>query len=123
MGVRRFSPEVALSRLRAAKCRGTKKYRKTEKGVEYLQHRNFLNRFKLHGMTLDQYHSLAERQDFLCACCGEEPARSFECRVDGFHIDHDHKTGMVRALLCYACNGGLGLSAILRIGSNWPSII
>jgi molybdopterin-biosynthesis enzyme MoeA-like protein len=38
-------------------------------------------------------------QQGLCAICEAAPAK---------HVDHDHETGAVRALLCFVCNGGLG---------------
>ena len=51
----------------------------------------------------------SRQQDGLCAICKAAPA---------VHVDHDHATGAVRALLCFNCNGGLGpvqgRSAVLR---------
>jgi len=52
-----------------------------------------------YGITHEQYAALLESQDGLCALCRERAA------VD---IDHDHKTGKVRAMLCRACNIGIG---------------
>jgi hypothetical protein len=43
---------------------------------------------------------LRARQGGLCALCGDPDPR---------HIDHDHDTDMVRALLCERCNLALGL--------------
>lgn len=42
---------------------------------------------------------MLEAQGGLCAICMTAPA---------VHVDHDHATGAVRALLCFNCNGGLG---------------
>ena len=71
-------------------------------------HAQFLSRFRYHGMTLDQYHALAEAQDFQCALCEGEPEPFRGCH-DGFHIDHDHTTGKVRGLLCAHCNMAIGM--------------
>ena len=46
-----------------------------------------------------------EKQQGRCAICGtDEPGSKFK----HFHVDHDHVTGQVRALLCSDCNTGLG---------------
>lgn len=84
-------------------------YRKatTETGQESIAHGTLLQRFARHGLTLDQYHAMAEAQDFLCALCGEEPIPNAYAR-DGFHIDHHHVTNKVRGLLCGGCNPGIG---------------
>ena len=52
-----------------------------------------------YGITAEEADVMFERQGGLCAICGAAPAK---------HVDHDHVTGKVRALLCFNCNGGLG---------------
>lgn len=57
-----------------------------------------------YGLTLDAWNELATRQSFACAVCGV-PQTEME---RGLFVDHDHKTGRVRGLLCNPCNRGLG---------------
>jgi hypothetical protein len=52
-----------------------------------------------YGITASDADSLLVAQGGLCAVCKVAPA---------VHVDHDHATGAVRALLCFNCNGGLG---------------
>jgi hypothetical protein len=54
---------------------------------------------KRYGISADEADLMLEAQGGLCAICRTEPAQ---------HVDHDHATGAVRALLCFNCNGGLG---------------
>jgi hypothetical protein len=56
---------------------------------------------KKYGMSLERFDALMTTQGGRCAICGRELA-------DKPHVDHDHVTGRVRALLCFNCNGGLG---------------
>lgn len=58
-----------------------------------------------YGITLEDYNNMLEAQDYKCAICGNED------EVEGrrLAIDHCHKTGKVRGLLCGKCNRGLGL--------------
>ena len=51
-------------------------------------------------MTMEMYEALKESQGGACAMCGVVPGRLF--------VDHDHKTGAVRGMLCPGCNGALG---------------
>lgn len=55
-----------------------------------------------YGLTIDQYAKLIDKYK-VCQICGEE----FSDKVIP-HIDHNHGTGKVRALLCRNCNLILG---------------
>lgn len=56
-----------------------------------------------YGITPEDYERMLEQQRGGCCLCGAPPP-------DGgsLHVDHDHDTGMVRSLLCFRCNAGLG---------------
>ena len=57
---------------------------------------------KIYGLTLEQYDEMEKSQEGKCAICGIVPNR----RLD---IDHNHKTGKVRQLLCSNHNTLIGL--------------
>jgi hypothetical protein len=69
------------------------------------------------GITIEQNESRLEAQGDGCAICGrgEPPGASR-------HVDHDHQTGRVRALLGGRCNNGIALfdedPAVLRLAAD-----
>ncbi len=57
-------------------------------------------------LTRDQYHAMLVAQAGLCAVCGQLPqGKGVAGRLC---VDHDHRTGVVRALLCHQCNKAIG---------------
>lgn len=71
-----------------------------------------------YGITMEDYKKLHELQKGLCKICE---------RQKQLMVDHCHKTGKIRGLLCGKCNKGLGhfldnreylKSAIEYLGEN-----
>jgi hypothetical protein len=55
---------------------------------------------KTYGINLEQYDLLLKKQDNKCAIC-KRHSSEFPKRLS---VDHDHKTGEIRGLLCTHCN-------------------
>lgn len=66
----------------------------------WLKNKNLKKRF---GITLEQYQKMNELQLGGCAIC-KQPCKTGR----DLTVDHDHKTGEVRNLLCARCNTVLG---------------
>lgn len=63
-------------------------------------------KLRSYGMTNDAYQSMLEGQGHRCAICGAREA--MEGKNLRMYVDHCHKTGKVRGLLCQQCNVGIG---------------
>lgn len=72
-----------------------KLYRKSRSGFN----RNYQLRYH-YGISVDDYEKLFIEQDGCCAICGKRT------KLD---VDHCHKSGRIRGLLCRQCNHALGL--------------
>lgn len=60
---------------------------------------------KVYNLSKEEYKNLITLQNNRCAICNKE---HFENNKNKLFIDHDHKTGKVRGLLCHHCNVALG---------------
>jgi len=78
---------------------------KVRKGANEARRGAELRRF--YGMSLADYDAKLSAQHGGCAMCGRKFKRSL-C------VDHCHKTGLLRGLLCTGCNVGIG-----NLGDDW----
>jgi hypothetical protein len=58
-----------------------------------------------YGLSVAAFEAMKAEQRGRCAICKGLPSG----RSPVLHVDHDHVTGNVRALLCSPCNQGIGL--------------
>lgn len=61
-------------------------------------------------ISVEEYRDLFKRYDNKCAIC-RKPEKAIDKRLNvprWLAVDHDHKTGKVRGLLCQNCNNALG---------------
>ncbi|UOF79040.1 recombination endonuclease viI [Caudoviricetes sp.] len=54
---------------------------------------------KVYGLTVDQYEKMLKKSKGKCGICKREQR---------LVVDHCHKTGKVRGLICNVCNAYLG---------------
>lgn len=85
-------------------CSGPKENQKIRR-CEKCKRKCNSNRLKsLYGITVEEYEELSAHQNHVCWICGKK-----ETTKDGYlHVDHCHKTGKIRGLLCGLCNRGIG---------------
>lgn len=78
----------------AVKSYGAKRYAsRKEQQADY-------TRRKKYGIGNQEMQAMLQAQAGCCAICERDHEQ--------FHIDHDHRTGRVRQILCRHCNTGLG---------------
>jgi len=81
-----------------ARCKSCRQKQK-KKSKESQKRQNI----KKYGLTLEEFTAMLEKQKGVCAICGNPEIKRM------LSIDHNHKTGYVRGLLCTACNFKLGV--------------
>lgn len=61
-----------------------------------------------YGISLVTYEEMLDKQDHKCAICSVNETMVIRGKQYRLAVDHDHKTGKVRGLLCSSCNRGIG---------------
>jgi len=62
-----------------------------------------------YGIDDKDFDKMVKNQNNRCLICNEEPKKEKAFQTWNLHVDHCHKTGKVRGLLCHLCNRGIGL--------------
>lgn len=91
------NPELARARARETRLKDPKKHR--ERIKKWLDKNPGYTRLQKYGLTFEKWNEMVLDQGGKCAICKKETKLC---------VDHDHKTGKVRGLLCLTCNQGIG---------------
>jgi hypothetical protein len=68
------------------------------------------------GISIAEYNEILEKQNGCCAICGIHQSKLNK----SLFVDHNHKTGKIRGLLCFKCNISLGhLEDVLQNAVNY----
>ena len=61
---------------------------------------------RVYGLSIERYFEMVKDQDGKCKMCARAMPTNSKRPLA---VDHNHKTGEVRGLLCYRCNGAIGI--------------
>jgi len=59
---------------------------------------------RVYGLSIEQFNQMLSSQGGVCKICKSSDPRTGR----DWHVDHDHRTGVVRGILCARCNLLLG---------------
>lgn len=62
-----------------------------------------------YGISLNDFNELLKHQNDTCGICKKEEIGFYGDKKKTLSVDHCHKTGKIRGLLCGKCNTALGL--------------
>ena len=92
-----------------------RKFKETGKNIEinrfdYIERRRWAKLKSKYGLSKDDYYKILSKQNGVCAICkqAEKERDGQRQQLLELSVDHDHKTGKVRGLLCRQCNIGIG---------------
>lgn len=109
---RRKNKDLVNARVAADKAKDPERYRQWQRDwrKQNLEKCRLKDIVKKHNVSYEEYMEMINRQNGLCAICGLKETRKSRtkgelCRLV---VDHDHKTDIIRELLCHNCNTGLG---------------
>lgn len=99
-----------MSHRRAAKKYRTKNYewirqKQNEKNRYNTEERRNKKLQQRYGLTIEDYEKILKKQNGGCWICGKTSNQG----PRKLNIDHNHTTGKVRGILCYKCNGAIGM--------------
>ncbi len=63
---------------------------------------------RAYGLSVPEYDQMIIDCDNKCHICRKSETYLFAGKIRRLCLDHDHKTGKLRGLLCFACNMALG---------------
>lgn len=94
---------------RCTSCHSQASYESRKKSTAPHARRGYDRKIRLkskYGLTLEAYDAMLAAQGGVCAICLEPPGVDAWDR--SLHVDHNHRTGRVRGLLCGHCNTAIG---------------
>lgn len=72
---------------------------------EYRQKNKIKARIRTYNLTVEEHDRMYEQQEGQCCICSIHSSELSR----PLNVDHCHKTGIVRSLLCQNCNSALGM--------------
>lgn len=73
-----------------------------------------------YGITEEDLAVMLQKQGGKCAVCKTEDP--FQAHKQGWKIDHDHETGIIRGVVCHTCNIVIGLIETKNWSISIPEI-